>query len=844
MSSHARLGREEVETPIIHIESRRSEQVPRSNFVRSMPGPNVDKSLPPPPAAPERPNTGPPVLESSIIPLGTDLSTILESETSGISGHIPPLDESQDDPRPFPKFSNPADSSMLRAPSSSGRKSTGQESDGMDLSTSDLRNEVLDALKQDGAAKNWSNGVIVDDPNDSIPPSTRPSPGAEQFLRGKEPSFDLESLDPDLAALLSPNKFAGSEPALVIAPSSASLRSQSPESKLVASGSSTPLNASTSSSTGQRSPTSAVQTLGTHAPRRPSYHSRTSASTASSSSSSLPRLVRPGATHLSPVFVDDSPGLDSPSYVQSDPTITNDPLGRPSSSSENGSRRRHPPSPLREAHPEPPLEKQNTGDGWPSRKPPPQSRYTTPARPSTALSSTSTSRLRHFPIVSVSGWDPDGASPSSRASSVLASSATRRPHEARPSMDNLGRASVDKDRMTHVRTRRRSASLGGNYLPQKSGTTSMTRSATDWLGPRTQKAFAAAGLLGHDREGGGSSQGGSMSRYGSVRSAMSDRDSRSQYAPSRMAFSEVSGSVSSWGGRSGRVPTPDGQIRPSDSPTFTTRTFSPSTAPTSLSAASSVHQQHQTEVETLKEKHAMETEALLSALADSQRTTKVLREENAELRDRVSNLESRLDELLEQFRRQQSAPPPPITSSQHFQMSRNVFSRPVSTEAVFHRGSASTSGLSPRIRDRSPREATRPTPEDRRVPPAPWSGTHRRRSSTTSSVFQLPPSNMSMLLHEEGEAANASRTTSLHSAPPSPTLVARILNTGNAQSSTKAVPHAAGNTSPTSTSFSIMPGSPGSLSLRTEHELHLDDLASFRLDYGEDDDSLSQADER
>ncbi|KZT21743.1 hypothetical protein NEOLEDRAFT_727685 [Neolentinus lepideus HHB14362 ss-1] len=809
MSSHARLDNE---PPIIHIDSRRSEQVSRSHFVRSMP--DVHKSLPLPPPMPVRVDPDPPVIESSIIPIGTDLSTILESETSGISRHIPLLDESQDEHQGLPKFSTPADSSMLQGPPSSGRKSTGQESDGMDLSTSELRNEVMVAMKQDGAGKHWTNGVIVDDPNDSVPLSTKPSPGAEQFLRRNESNLDLESLDPDLAALLSPNnyKFADSDPALLAAvsaiPPLSLSPSQSPEPRPVLSDPSSSLNTSTSSSLGKRSPTSTTRPLEGHGPRRPSYHSRNTAST-TSSSSSLTRPGRSNAAHLSPVYTEEALRPDSPSYAHSDPTIINDTDRKPSASSDGGSRRRqHPPSPLREAHP--PLEKQTTGDDWSSKNPRLHSRYNTPSRPSTAVGSTSASG-RHFATVSASGWEPDAISPSSRAPSSMSGASSRRPHHPRPSMDNTGRGSVERERIAHVRTRRRSTSLGGNYLtPKLGGPPGVSRSATDWLGPRTAKAFAAAGLIDNDREGSNTTQGNHMSRYGSVRSSLSDRDSRSQYAPSRMAFSEIAGSVSSWGSRSGRVTTPDGQMRPPlDSPTFsnTTRALSPSTAPTSLSTAPSIPQQHQTEVETLKERHAMETEALLSALADSQRTAKMLREENTQLRDRVSEVELQMNELLEQLRRQQAVPPPSSTFLQHYQSPRNVFSRIGSPELPISKTQTRISGL--RSRDRSPRETISSPVEETRALPEPCSGHHRRRSSTTSSVFRLPPSNMSMLMNEED----------------------------------KAVPSGTGNISPTSTSFSTMPGSPGSLNLRPEHEMHLGDLGSLDLDLGFDDDdgySLSE----
>jgi len=96
------------------------------------------------------------------------------------------------------------------------------------------------------------------------------------------------------------------------------------------------------------------------------------------------------------------------------------------------------------------------------------------------------------------------------------------------------------------------------------------------------------------------------------------------------------------------------------------------------------------------------------------------------------------------------------------------------------------------------------------------------------------------------ESADLSRAAMLPSASPSPTLVPRVAKTsvaGTLQQPVKAVPSGTGNISPTSTSFSTMPGSPGSLNLRPEHEMHLGDLGSLDLDLGFDDDdgySLSE----
>ncbi|KAG2344951.1 hypothetical protein BDR05DRAFT_1058773 [Suillus weaverae] len=220
----------------------------------------------------------------------------------------------------------------------------------------------------------------------------------------------------------------------------------------------------------------------------------------------------------------------------------------------------------------------------------------------------------------------------------------------------------------------------------------------EWLGPRTVKAFAAAGLFDGEREEAGARfereragsvtvnrfeqdrEGASsvLSRYDRDRegatSVMSrldrdretslgrydrDRDystinryaSLRDYAPSRAAFSEAA-STSSFGTRSACT-AGNGGAGWSPSPTFSSvaRTaFSGSTAPTSVSsgvgsgvsagAGAGVGNAMGANVRTLQEKHYLETSALLNALADSQEACRRLREENGILRERLRVLEA------------------------------------------------------------------------------------------------------------------------------------------------------------------------------------------------------------
>ncbi|KAG6377862.1 hypothetical protein JVT61DRAFT_14643 [Boletus reticuloceps] len=132
----------------------------------------------------------------------------------------------------------------------------------------------------------------------------------------------------------------------------------------------------------------------------------------------------------------------------------------------------------------------------------------------------------------------------------------------------------------------------------------------EWLGPRTVKAFSAAGLLDGDRDGPNTHVSG-PSKYATLR-AHCEREDR--FAPSRMALSKAA-STSSWGRSGSRMTLSEGGVA-WGSPTFSgpRTTFSGSTAPTSISATSS----QQAAIQVMKEKHDLETEALFSALSDSQ----------------------------------------------------------------------------------------------------------------------------------------------------------------------------------------------------------------------------------
>ena len=115
---------------------------------------------------------------------------------------------------------------------------------------------------------------------------------------------------------------------------------------------------------------------------------------------------------------------------------------------------------------------------------------------------------------------------------------------------------------------------------------------------------------------------------------------------------------------------------------------------------------------------------------------------------------------------------------------------------------------------------------------------HLRTHSASSSVFRVPPSNMSMLMHSSPNSDDEGPDLTRHDLhlQPSQTFVlqkaqsqAQIFlpggNHGNAP-----------NISPTTVNFSIsQPGSPGSLRLRSDHEDHLGDMESLHFDRDLDD---------
>ncbi|KAI0640864.1 hypothetical protein C8Q79DRAFT_920364 [Trametes meyenii] len=778
-------------------------------------------------------------------PSATELSTILEAETSGISKHLPSLNTSTtshgaDSERgsDHPSPNGFLELQHLRPPFNNtrhGSYSPSNDTSPLDLSASKLTSEVLEAMSASPGKQNWFSGVIIDANSDT-------AISREHTPEDPDASFDLNALDPDLAALLTPNRMHETEPALLVA-----IDAIAPPAS-----SSPPISFKSPPSSSPTSPRPSIETQAS-TPARRAPPASLSAAPRRPTNSILPRIVRSASDR--PAFpIAGKTGLPSPiSRTPPGRALSHSPerpssMGSSSSAQTQTRLQRTPPS--NDAQVNSSMRRPNTGGNSETRKSA-VSRLMTPARPSAFSSSASASGSRpplsRFNSAQGSNiWDAESVSPSSRAPSSIGTAPSRL-QEHRPSLD------VDRPRPMGVRTRKRSSSVIEPRVTTASPySTSPAPRATDWLGPRTQKAFAAAGLLDFDKESPGSASR-PASRFGTTRSS-TERE-RSRYAPSRMAFSEA-GSSSSWGARSISRATgyadlaggPSSEIMSAPRTTFS----GASTAPTSVSASSSV-QHMQSEIQQLQDRHALETGALLNALADSQRTTKMLREENTQLRERLQFLEDKLadaEDRLRQFQFSQPPAPPPPTS-------RSVYSRRFASPALSDSHSVPTHsqhGSFLRAQAKShvdlqsspePRSTSPETPLD--TPDAFIHSIRRKRISaaSSSSVFAPVPNNMSMIMHEEGVTPESFGSVSMHSSPPgSPTMVlGRVqpppINTKSSPRSShaanKSVSSSAGNISPTTANFSFVTGSPVSLNLRPEHERHLGDMSNLDLAEGLED---------
>jgi hypothetical protein len=727
---------------------------------------------------------GPPVVTfNPEPPLSSELSTILESDLSGLSRHLPALDESQ--------ITDLSGNRISLGPEASPPPSPGTDDDEivaapdtsvLDLSTSQLKEEVIHALKEKTSTNGWLSGVVVEDVADSRPASRNGREAHEGYVEVEpEESLHLDALDPDLAALLSPNRVTGNQPNHLLAvpipqkPSPNALPRIFPPSRAVTPQSrpsplaSSPIDASPSSATGSaRSQPSPVRTTA-HPGLVRSVPTRF-----------VPRLMRSATDNALTGRVDR--GSEGVSRTPSDSALQLDEARR--TSSDGVYPRRPPASPLPlEFQSQPSLQQTHTEQ----HRRVASSRLATPARFGAHPPGASRLLRSALPSSSVSptGWGGDSPSPTSRASSSLGAAADRLTRPRTSEDGALGGRPTVRERLGYTpRSRNRSLSVGNGNGKGERVASPGPRAATEWLGPRTAKAFAAAGLLDRDRD---RDRDRDASRFGSVRS-LGDRDQRA-LAPSRLALSEAGSVASSW--RSGSV---SRAMTHSDMTTSTstgaprTTRSAESTAPTSQSRTPSPqHKSHQAALQAMQEKHATETGTLLAALADAQHIAQSLRTENAKLTKRIEDLEAQL-----------------IAAHHRAPLARSVFSRAErqnSTDALARRWPHPPV---PPI----PAYLTQNTPnrvlEDADADDDTYhSGVAAvRRPSGNESLFALPPSNMSMLLQEL--PAGSRRSTSSIS----------VTTVG----------------APTDA-----PGSPRSLFLRPEHEMHLGDLDSFDMRFTEDE---------
>ncbi|CAE6534721.1 unnamed protein product [Rhizoctonia solani] len=471
-----------------------------------------------------------------------------------------------------------------------------------------------------------------------------------------------------------------------------------------------------------------------------------------------------------------------------------------------------------------------------------------------------------------------------------------------------------------VITRKRSASFDSSGSPTLTrdmsdpfGPHSIGPKRTDWLGPRTAKAFAAAGLI--DKE----------------------RDKSSLYSgPRSDTPSHRGGALNSWrthGERNGGFGPGAGSVRSHSrlgseiiSPSFRTRSLaggdsSPGyrrssldhTAPPSpvsthrtLVSSATSSSQSQSALQNMRERHELETEALLLALAGSKRTERDLRVENDELMAYIVQLERRvaiLEMEKEQTERSQSrakeyrwnTPSPSDVetldkrrqeilagrpSARGWNGSNNKSSvssgrsplygrsplpaglpRAASAASVYRNTSgAEFDKVSPSkpldiadtrsLTRRSPTVASASTPTSGNVNHSlaevstptrdyfdDWSepsfsqplqssprleARNRLSSNSVTSLVPQMPGNMSMLVHEQPGGEFAEDEISFGSASPSSMTLAHPRN--NTPKPTPA------NISPVTADFSFnsIPGSPRSLRLGPEEEMHLADLISLQ----------------
>ncbi|KAF9481097.1 hypothetical protein BDN70DRAFT_920101 [Pholiota conissans] len=1031
-------------------------------------------------------------------PLSVELSTIIEADSSGVSKHVPffgvdraPGRSRSSSPPINPNFlpadpsSKPREESTLSKAATKGRRKPDFEFEGdtsaLELPTEHLTDQVREAMLKSGSSpkdgKQWMEPVVID---------------GDEHPDIANASFNLDTVDPDLLALLSPN--TGSKNA---SSSRANHQSSSPTTPTFPSSPASTSRPSRASSLLPRlrpsqissSPTSPQFSIPTPSPTRTSPNSATTPkatsyqprtpviavngsdysppnelSTSTPARRTVPRLIRtfsPPSASTSGYSSNDSSrttkmfsGLarsdaktpptngssrlvsrtlrqvmlgnsrsndgsaDLTSYAQSSPSfstpavgrgsldsrrpplsnamkISEIGLGRPSLEIRRGNSfdsRVRPSQPLKEptrlarssASPEPTATQSTDIDSSPSPEKPYEDPHYRPSFDSSRPSFDTNSRPGSVARMRERERDRQ-QTPSLRVTdaSVPVAGSARIRKRSMSVQERFPKARLMTEASTGSISRPGSSMSVHGARGIRGGDTEHEGSSVlgprmEWLGPRTAKAFKAAGLLDFDREkerdrdagevvdpvrrlrsgsvGGGvpspsplganSGSAGSLlaqNRFATIRSA-SEYNPTQGRAYSRMAFSEAGGVTSGHNGRrgSGTFSAYGGSVSAHgggsayghaglmESPTFTssssrerdTPKSSTSTAPTSLSESFGYlgrdrMDRDREEIRELKERHGTEMGALLNALSDSQRTVRMLREENSQLRERLDRFAAvgrenedlrHTCEVLEGeclgLRRDYSDLQRELASLRVARASSGL-------TASWSQSSTSSSGLrtpitkpgnsSPLAVDATPQflrhqqDADQysdtiiihdtmddgygfnlPSETDINAPRqsngvnATSSATPslKRRLSNTSSIFPIPPANMTMLLHEDstqnvGEIGDGNRSSadtsqfhfSFHSqstSKPIPTPRSRSHSRSVSKSPSITYRNFAGpshyanksitsqtSISPTTANFSMATGSPGSLFLRPEHELLLGDMES--LDLGANDVDVDSA---
>lgn len=211
-----------------------------------------------------------------------------------------------------------------------------------------------------------------------------------------------------------------------------------------------------------------------------------------------------------------------------------------------------------------------------------------------------------------------------------------------------------------------SKSAGGGITNPAGASGKRLSELSNGLGPRTARAFAAAGILHNNYASAGSEKDfrtlereratSSMSARRDLNGSVSDR----MGTWSRLGFSRARSDVAH-GHHSSPPSGATNGVAFSDSTTTSSPGSSgaPRAAVSSLSTVSSSNSgpsttnvppsNHQSIITSLKERHELETEALLNALSAAKKESKSLREVNEELKGEIAGLTKFIEELEERL---------------------------------------------------------------------------------------------------------------------------------------------------------------------------------------------------